>query len=711
LGRVLLRLAVFLTLVGGVFAGAGGAFAATQATISGATDDYCSPYVGPSQFCPRANQPPVEFGSVPAGVKTVTVTWDGPGFCSQGTLIIYVDGSRAGDTKPNDGPGGKGESYMNDGSVTIALPLDGKSHTLAWRVEGYEIPPPADGGCNSGVLVQFTGTVTAQFAAPAGASLSVVVSIAAKNGTVAIGDETAVTVKVIAGAQDLTNVELGSGLVPSSASATVTKSPSGLGGFDLASGSSRSFDFTVKGVKAGSASLKVDASADSAGGAAHGSDSAKLKVGETLAIDWTMPHRLYPDNSDWGGELGLPPASYVSPSDWTVELFLTDGDAKTCPSGVTFDWTVTGAGKTITPDTHECRASAQVPKLGTYAVTAKEMKDGKATGTEATNKKVIVKDWLIVGFGDSNGSGQGNPPYINPRCDRSVASYQYQTALYVENHDPRSSVTFVFDSCSGARSDQVWQNSYEGQEPSGNVILPPQIDQVKSVIGDRKPDAVIMSVGINDLYFGSIMGFCATYNSTGTAFTNHTCESAHVTPTKDALGYTTAYSESADFADATVATRTAERIRLLPGRLALLNDHLRSLDAAHIFASQYPDESTNAKGQLCDDTAGPFPKLSSTVWGWLQQTGSSLNAAVAGTSSLGWVPITGVAAGFVGHGYCSTDSYFDTPPRSLWEQGNSNGSFHATAKGAAITFALTRDKVCEKLYGNADCDGNAPEEK
>jgi hypothetical protein len=60
---------------------------------------------------------------------------------------------------------------------------------------------------------------------------------------------------------------------------------------------------------------------------------------------------------------------------------------------------------------------------------------------------------------------------------------------------------------------------------------------------------------------------------------------------------------------------------------------------------------------------------------------------------------------------CSTDSYFDTAVRSLWEPGNNNGSFHATGKGAAITFALTRDKVCDKLYGNADCDGNAPEAK
>jgi hypothetical protein len=431
-------------------------------------------------------------------------------------------------------------------------------------------------------------------------------------------------------------------------------------------------------------------------------------AGGPLGVDWTMPARTYPDNSDWSGNYGLPPKSWVDPSKWTVDLFLTDHGTKTCPADRTFDWAVDGNGYSEALSSDGCTATALVPKLGVYTVTAKEMRDGAPTGTEATNNHVVVRDWLIIGLGDSNGSGQGNPPYFaNALCDRSVVSYQYQTALYIEKQDPRSSVTFVWDACSGARSDQLWKNSYEGQEPSGGVMLPPQIDQVNSVIGDRKPDAIIMSVGINDLYFGSIMAFCATYDITGTALTNHTCESAHVAPTTDAFGYTTAYSESPDFADATVAQRTAERLTVLPGRLALLNEQIATLDAAHIFATQYPDESTNEGGKLCNNT-GPFPKLPAAVWGWLQQVGNGLNGVIAGTSSLGWVPVTGVAAAFIGHGYCSVDSYFDTPTRSQWEQGNRNGSFHANAAGAAITFALTRDKVCQALYGNPECDGLPP---
>src|SRR5262249_25523828 len=156
-------------------------------------------------------------------------------------------------------------------------------------------------------------------------------------------------------------------------------------------------------------------------------------------------------------------------------------------------------------------------------------------------------DWLIVAMGDSNGSGQGNPPYAEARCDRSTVSYQYQIAQYIEDNDPRSSVTFVWASCSGARSDQLWKNSYEGQEPSRNVMLPPQIDQVKDVIGSRKPDAVILSIGINDLYFGAIMGFCATFNLSNSVI-SPPCENAHVTAVTDSLGYTTAYKASSTVA-------------------------------------------------------------------------------------------------------------------------------------------------------------------
>ena len=551
-------------------------------------------------------------------------------------------------------------------------------------------------------------------AAPRRSAASLLVSLSSPHivpgKSVPVGKTGRVTVSVEAVGGTVHAISLGKGLVPSSGAAVVVGSPPGLSGFTLDRGVSRQFLFQVKTAFAGKVTLTVNADGKTISGAAvHGSGELVATIGQSgLAVDWSMPDRLRAANSAWPGDTGLPPASFVDPKDWTVSLFLTNGSQKTCPAGDTFDWSVSGSGFSSTAGSHGCAVDVQVPKLGVYSVTARELKNGVPTGAEATNKNVVVRDWLIVGLGDSNGSGQGNPPYtLDARCDRSVTSYQYQTAQYIENHDPHTSVTFLFDACSGARSDQVWLNSYEGQEPSGGVMLPSQLDQVKGVLGTRKPDAMIMSVGINDLFFGPIMSFCATYNTTGTTFTNRTCESSPVTQTKDALGYTTEYSQSSDLADQTIAARTATRLSVLPNRLSLLNQHLASLHAAHVFATQYPDETTNQNGQLCNNT-GPFPKLSSTVWGWLQHVGKALNGIVAATSSLGWIPVTGIPARFIGHGYCSTASYFFTPVASLWAQGNTSGGFHATAGGAAITRELTREQVCQALYGNPGCDGEVP---
>ncbi len=432
----------------------------------------------------------------------------------------------------------------------------------------------------------------------------------------------------------------------------------------------------------------------------------------TLDIDWTMPARLTNDEAEsWkDNSYGVGSLGYADPPDWDVTLLLTDGDSPTCPPGVTFKWTVTGGGTTQTLPGDGCRVKAKVKSLGTYSVTAEELKGGVPDGTTVRNDKVVVRDWLIVGLGDSNGSGQGNPPYIYDQCDRSETSHQFQVAKYIEDHDPRSSVTFLWASCSGARSDQVWRNGYEGQEASKGSTLPPQLDQVEGRLtaSTRKVDAVVMSIGINDIFFGPIMGFCTTY---GTRINpeqlGKTCESATVVPKLDSQGYVSEYVQSSAAGAQTLEQETEDRINELKTDYRVLAKRLDELKPAHVFLTQYPDETTNADGELCNGS-GPPPRLENTVWGFLRKAGADLNSAVGATSSLGWIPVTGIAQEFTGHGYCSPDTYFRTVVASGLSQWNAYGSFHATAAGQAITFAQDRDAVCRELYGNPTCDGIPP---
>ena len=253
-------------------------------------------------------------------------------------------------------------------------------------------------------------------------------------------------------------------------------------------------------------------------------------------------------------------------------------------------------------------------KLGTYTVKADELKGGAPDGTTVTNYKVVVRDWLIVGLGDSNGSGQGNPPYIYDQCDRSESSHQYLVAKYVEDHDPRSSVTFLWASCSGARSDQIWRNTYEGQEASKGSTLPPQLDQIEGGhASTRKVDAVLMSIGINDIFFGPIMGFCTTY---GTRINPE--QPANLRVGDGGLGARLAGLHErihtiAGGGRATLEEITNDRIRESEDRLPPLSTHARKLDPAHVFLTQYPEQTTDARASLHGRTA--HPRISRSPYG------------------------------------------------------------------------------------------------
>lgn len=439
--------------------------------------------------------------------------------------------------------------------------------------------------------------------------------------------------------------------------------------------------------------------------------------GPNVTIDWTMPERLTDAIQErWTrrGWYGLPSWKYINPTSWEVNLFLTREGKPACPPGVAYRWRVIGEGIDESLPDSGCKVRTTVPKLGRYRVTATEVSGGTAPGTVIENDNVVVRDWLIVGLGDSNGSGEGNPPFVFPQCDRSLSSYQYRTAKYIEDHDPRSSVTFLFASCSGARTDHLWKNAYAGIQPSEGPPLPPQIDQVKQRLGKRMPrkvDAVIMSIGINDLYFGSIMEFCIlahlnTYDEG--------CAGHWVKPVKDARGYVTEYeSDDANHQGrarytATLLYQTNTRVQALPGKFAAVSSHLAAINPSHVFLTQYPAIAHDFSGKLCTAGEGAFPAFSQSTWQWLSNVGDALNNAVlASAAAYGWTGVTGIPEGFFRHGYCAgTQSYFRSLRQALPK--NKDGTFHPNPRGHAVSYQETKASVCEALYGNQNCDGLPP---
>jgi hypothetical protein len=445
----------------------------------------------------------------------------------------------------------------------------------------------------------------------------------------------------------------------------------------------------------------------------HDFTGVDFRIKEPLEIDWEMPPRLSQAELTAAaarGAWGLPNKAYVDPPKWRVRLFLTHGGKPVCPPHQ-YAWTISSDGATQT-QRGGCSVTVDVPELGTYAVTAAEIDDGSPTGVVAENDNVIVRDWLIVGLGDSNGSGEGNPPFFFHQCDRSFASYQYQVAEYIENHDRHSSVTFLFASCSGARTEHLWEFDYIGINPKDGPELPPQLTQVANVMGNRTVNAAIMSIGINNIYFSSMILTCIkdelpNLSPTPAQPPPPPCESEHVDVQTDSSNNVT-YSPDTK-APQTLAQATTAALGQLPGAYSTLGSHLQqTIRPRNTFITTYPDNATDEHSNLCTDGKGPPPWFEDTTWSWLEDTGNQLNLAVAKTSSLGWAPVTGIAQGFVGHGYCSSDSYFVPLHGSFVNQHDQNGSYHATLAGQKITAAATQARVCEALYGNSSCDGTPP---
>ncbi len=448
-----------------------------------------------------------------------------------------------------------------------------------------------------------------------------------------------------------------------------------------------------------------------------------------LGVDWAMPNRLSAAVEDsWASNpYGLPTASFVDPASWKVELFLTDAAGKPdCPNvNRHFIWTVSGEGITENPGRPptgpgsgsgvNCRPTATVPKLGVYHVTATEYTNelnskGEyiATGNVYRNERVIVRDWLIVGLGDSNASGEGNPieeagaqTWQYAQCDRSLRAYQNLVADYVGRIDTHTSVTFVPAGCSGAKIENLFSSPYEGIQPKLGSPLPPQITQVRSVIGSRRPDAVIVSIGINDIAFSPLLKYCITQE---VFLPDKPCQTQNVDPDRSPGGEITGYSSGGG---ATLEAQTASALHTLPRLYRAMSARLASLQPAHVFITQYPNIATEERGTTCDPDVGPLPHFFSSTWRWLDRTGAALNAQVLATSSLGWIPVTGIPEAFVGHGYCSRDSWFLGLQHAL-RIGDMAGAFHAILPGQIASARATVPRVCSELYGNPKCHGIAP---
>src|SRR4029077_6554900 len=90
----------------------------------------------------------------------------------------------------------------------------------------------------------------------------------------------------------------------------------------------------------------------------------------------------------------------------------------------------------------------------------------------------------------------------------SAKGFEAQTAARLESASAKNSATFVPLASSGASIATRMLAPSAGSAASGGVLLPPQVDAMKALVGSRRVDAVLVSIGINDLGFGNVAPVC-----------------------------------------------------------------------------------------------------------------------------------------------------------------------------------------------------------
>jgi uncharacterized delta-60 repeat protein len=426
-----------------------------------------------------------------------------------------------------------------------------------------------------------------------------------------------------------------------------------------------------------------------AAGTCPGVCVARYEAGDTpvaaIGLDWRIQPRFV-----IGGTL--------VPSPLEVHLFCDPAPAGT--AGVAaYRWHIeTPTGSIDPPNTTECAFDLDLDAStdeGVYPTTVDAL-DAAGQVVATAQRDVIVQDFLIVSIGDSVGSGEGNPdvrcvgacgnlkeePAGSPAvwqergCHRSHFAGSAIAPLEIENGNPRSSVTFLHLACSGASIGQGLLGAYDGIE--GRHNYDPQLKAIQDAVGGREIDALLISIGANDIRFSEALKDCALVHK---KFSD--CVKKWDAPMETALAELPdgffSLNACLSGSDSSCAVGLDRQQRRRWG------SPVTSLGVAreHVYITTYFDPTTDESGSACDSFG--LLDVNATERDWFSDTvipGLNQNVVeAAGTYS--WNLIDGAAGAFRGHGYCADDAsrWIRTVGESLLYQGDIDGTIHPNELG------------------------------
>src|SRR5918992_3949270 len=364
-----------------------------------------------------------------------------------------------------------------------------------------------------------------------------------------------------------------------------------------------------------------------------------------------------------------------------------------CRPGATFAWRIDGRPATVRPD-GDCRFTTEVDADAEYELELDVTSGGETLQFELT---VPATEHLVVSLGDSVASGEGNPDrrtdlnrarWLHRICHRSLRSGHAQAAIALEAADRRSAFTFVPLGCSGSTVTRGLLAPYVGIEPDRDrTEQPPQVDVLNDLAADRPVDAVLISVGANDVHFGNIVQFCSAVDDCPRArFDSRRPSGASRDPAMPTL----------DDAVTAALDRLRDRYRDLDARLA------PGIPRDRVLLVEYFNPTRGPGGRYCAPRLG-FGKITADESQWAhERVLGRLNAVVAeAAAEHGWTLVEGVDESFDGHGICAggDDRWVRTPLESFFRQDalpaftSVAGTLHPNGRGHIATGRLIRPEL------------------